>query len=72
VTGVKRDGYGCEISISDLSNVYNRVPSIAPNSTLDYLLASEDDLLRWGFVVDDDTETCNVDSEVGLGSQIIG
>jgi hypothetical protein len=72
VTGVKRDGYGCEISISDLSNVYNRIPSIAPNTTLDYSLSTEDNKLLWGYIVDDSTETADATSEVGLGSQIIG
>lgn len=72
VTGVKRDGYGCEITISDLSNVYNRIPSIAPNTTLDYLTSSEDDILRWGFIVHDDTETPDENSELSLGANIIG
>lgn len=72
VTGVKRDGYGCEITISDLSNVYNRIPSIAPNTTPHYSLSSDDDRLRWGYLLDNSTETPDELSEVGLGSMIIG
>lgn len=72
VTGVSRDGYNCEITVSDLSNIYNRVPSIAPNSSLDYSVSSDDDKLRWGYIVDNSTETANASSEVGLGANIIG
>lgn len=72
VTGVKRDGYGCEITISDLSNVYNRIMSIAPNTTLDYSSSSDDDRIRWCYIVDNETETANTSSEVGLGANIIG
>jgi hypothetical protein len=72
VTGVKRDGYGCEITVSDLSNVYNRVLSIAPNSTLDYSLSSEDNKLLWAYIVDNQTETADPNSETGLGANIIG
>ncbi|WP_206781268.1 hypothetical protein, partial [Escherichia coli] len=33
VSGIKKDGFECEVSLSDLGNIYNRVMSIAPNST---------------------------------------
>lgn len=72
VTGIRIDSYGCEISVSDLSNVYNRIPSIAPNTALDYSAASDDDKLRWGYVLDDDTETADPSSEISLGANIIG
>ena len=72
VSGIKKDGFGCEITVSDLGNIYNRVMSIAPNTTLDYLNSTSDDIMRWGYIVDDDTETPNVSSETGLGSNLIG
>ena len=72
VSGVKKDGFGCEISLSDLGNIFNRVMSIAPNTTLDYLSASDDDRVKWGFIVDNSTETCDITSETGLGSNLIG
>jgi len=28
--------------------------------------------MRWGYIVDDDTETPDVTSETGLGSNLIG
>jgi len=72
VTGVKRDGYNTELSVADLGNIYNRVPSIAPTSTLDYASASDDDKIKWGYIVDADTETADIASEEGLGNYIIG
>jgi hypothetical protein len=72
VSGIKKDGYGCEISLSDLGNIYNRVMCIAPNSTLDYSAASGDDKMKWCFIVDNDTETPDASSEEGLGSYLIG
>jgi len=72
ISGIKKDGLGCEITVSDLGNIYNRVMSIAPNTTLDYLNSSSDDIMRWGYIVDNDTETPDVTSETGLGSNLIG
>jgi hypothetical protein len=72
VSGIKKDGFGCEISLSDLGNIYNRVMSIAPNSTLDYSTASDDDKMKWCFIVDNDTGTPSATSEEGLGSYLIG
>jgi len=72
ITGVRRDGFGCDITVSDLSNIYNRIPSIAPNTTLDYLSSSEDDLIRYGYIVSNTTKTPDESSEQGIGSNIIG
>lgn len=72
VTGVKLGGFSTEVILSDLGNVYNRVPSIAPSSTLDYSSASSDDKIKWGFIVNNDTETADATSEQGLGNYIIG
>jgi hypothetical protein len=72
VTGVKRDGYNTELSVADLGNIYNRVPSIAPSGTLDYANSDADDKIKWGYLLDSDTETADVTSEEGLGNYIIG
>ena len=72
VTGVKRDGFNTELSITDLGNIYNRVPSIAPNSTDIYTNATSDDKIRWGYILDSDTETPDPTSEEGLGNFVIG
>jgi len=72
VSGVKRDGFNCEITVSDLGNIYNRTMSIAPNSTPTYSLSAGDEIIHWGYIVDNSTETPNVTSETGLGSYLIG
>jgi len=72
VTSVKKSEYGVDISVTDLGNIYNRVPSIAPNTTLDYSGSSSDDKVQWGYIVDNDSLTPNALSEENLGCNIIG
>jgi len=72
VTGVKRDGYNTELTITDLGNIYNRVPSIAPSATLNYASSDSNDKIKWGYIVDGDTNTPDITSEEGLGNYIIG
>lgn len=72
ITGVKKDGFNTEISVTDLGNIYNRVPSIAPSATLDYTSSTADDKIKWGYILDSDTESPDVSSEEGLGNYIIG
>lgn len=72
VTGVKKNGYSTDISVSDLGNIYNRVGSIAPSSVLDYATSNPDDKIKYGYIVDNDTLTPDVASEEGLGNFIIG
>lgn len=72
VTGVKRDGFNTELSVIDLGNIYNRVPSIAPNTTSIYTNANADAKIRWGYILDNDVSTPDSASEEGLGNYIIG
>jgi hypothetical protein len=72
VSGIKKGEFGCDISITDLGNIYNRVMAIAPNSTLAYSASSDDDKMKWGYILDSETKTPNVSSEIGLGSYLIG
>lgn len=72
ITGIKKNGYDTDVQFVDLSNVYNRVPAIAPNTTLDYSSGISDDIVRWGYIVDNDTETPDSTSELQLGNNLIG
>ena len=72
ISGVKRDGYGSELTVTDLGNIYNRIPSIAPDETPEYSSSSADDKIRWGYILDNDTLTPDPNSEEGLGNFIIG
>jgi hypothetical protein len=72
ITGIKKGQTETEVQISDLGNIFNRVPSIAPNMASDYLVASLDERARFGYVVDNDTFTPDVSSEDGLSCNLIG
>jgi hypothetical protein len=72
VSGIKKGEFGCDISITDLGNIYNRVMAIAPNSTLAYSASSDDDKMKWGYILDNETKTPDVSTEIGLGSYLIG
>lgn len=72
VTGVKKDEFNTELSVTDLGNIFNRVPSIAPNETEVYTNSDSDDRIRWGYILDNDTLTPDVTSEDALGSGVIG
>jgi hypothetical protein len=72
VTSVKIDGYNTELTLVDLGNIFNRVPSIAPNSTNNFNVGAGDEILKYGFILSNTTETPDESSEIGLGSNIIG
>lgn len=72
VSGFKKNGADTEVDLVDLGNIFNRVPSIAPNTTPAYSLASRDEVVRYGFILDNETLTPNVSSETDLGSMRIG
>ena len=63
--------YDSEIVLNDIGNIFNRVPVIAPNSTQSFDLASEDDKVKYGFILDDDLLIPG-SSEDDLGCCLIG
>lgn len=72
VISTKKSQYESEIVISDLGNIINRVPAIAPNTANSYSTASADEKIRWGYVCDNDLLTPSTTSEENLGNNIIG
>lgn len=72
VISVKRTGSDTQLQLSDIGNVYNRVMSIAPNTTNIYTNSSNEDKIKYGFILSNTMETPDGSSEVGLGSNIIG
>ena len=72
VVGTKKSFSDCEVTVSDLGNVFNRVPAIAPNSANDYSGSSNEENVKWGYILDNQTETPDPTSDVGLGNNIIG
>lgn len=72
ISAIKKDGFGNSVTFNDLGNIFNRVPSIAPNTEADYLLSSDDSRARYGYVVDNMTLTPDPNSEAELGNNLIG
>jgi hypothetical protein len=72
ITGIKRSQYDVEVTLSDLGNVYNRVPSIAPNTAPSYSSATEDEKAQWGYICDNDSLTPDANSEENLLNNVIG
>lgn len=72
VTGVKKNGSDVEVEFTDLGNIYNRTPSIAPNDASDYPSATGEERVKWGYILDNDTLTPDVLSENELGNNLIG
>ena len=72
VTSVKKNGMDTDVEFTDLGNIFNRIPSIAPNTALAYASAERNDIVRWGYLLDNDTLTPDVLSEAEFGNNLIG
>lgn len=72
ISSVKKSQYDVEIVVQDLGNIYNRVPSISPNTASDYSSADQNQKVQYGYVVDNDVLTPDATSEENLGNNIIG
>lgn len=70
VSSVKKSSYDSEITLNDLGNIFNRCPSIAPSATLSFISATDDDKVKFGFILD--STLVPGDSEDDLGSCLIG
>jgi hypothetical protein len=71
INSISKDSENTSIEFNDLGNLFNRVPSICPDSTNDYI-EGESDVAKYGFIVDDLSETADPSSEIGLGTNLIG
>jgi hypothetical protein len=71
INSISKTGDTTSVQINDLGNVFTRVPAIAPDTAADYTAGSED-LDRYGYVLDNDTETPDITSEDELGTILIG
>jgi len=72
ISSVKKSQYEVEITLQDLGNIYNRVPSIAPNTAPDYSGSDNNQKVQYGYVLDNDVLTPDPTSEENLGNNIIG
>ena len=71
ISGVKKSPYGTEIEMNDLGNIFNRCPAIAPDATDNFTNSSEDEKIKFGYILDPDTLIPGIDEE-DLGSGLIG
>lgn len=72
INSITKTETSTQVEINDLSGVFTRVPSIAPTDSVEFLLASESDVTKFGYIVDDNTLTPDNTSEVDLGNNLIG
>jgi len=71
ISSVKKGQFDSEITFTDLG-VFNRVQSVAPNTTSDFSLASQEEKEAWGYICDNTSLTPDASSEENLGSYLIG
>ena len=72
ISGIKKNTFDTEITINDLGNIFNRSMGIAPSDSSIFTLASGDEKIKFGYIVDNETLTPDPSSEEGLGSNLIG
>jgi hypothetical protein len=71
INAISKDGLSVRVSFNDLGNILNRVAAISPDTQNDYALATQSEVVRWGFIVDNDIETPDL-TETNLNSNLIG
>lgn len=72
INSVDKDGDSTSIGFNDMGNIFNRVPAICEDDQDDYLFSDSDDIAKFGFIVDNITETPDPLSETDLGNNLIG
>jgi hypothetical protein len=72
VYGISTDEANATLSVNDFNAMFTRVPAIAPDDAADYGSASASDVAKFGYIVDDITETPNPASDLGLGNNLMG
>ena len=72
VSSISKNGTDCTIEFQDLGGIYNRVPSICPNTQAIFTSSNEDEKIRYGFIVDNNISLPDTSSEEMLGLNLIG
>jgi hypothetical protein len=57
ISKISRNYTGGSIEVTDLGNIFNRSCKITSNTASDYTLASDEDKVKNGYIVDDNTDT---------------
>jgi hypothetical protein len=72
IYGVSTDEANSSISMNDFNAMFTRVPAIAPDDAVDFSSAEDSDIARWGYIVDNDTETPDGATNASLGNNLLG
>lgn len=72
VSSISKNGTDCVIEFQDLGGIYNRVPSICGNSQAIFTSSTEDEKIRYGYIVDNNISLPDTSSEEMLGLNLIG
>lgn len=72
ISSIKKSSYNTEISMNDLGNIFNRCHTLAESATAPFTSATDDEKIKYGFILDPDTLTPDPTSEEDLGSHLIG
>lgn len=72
VYGISTDEANATLLLNDYNAMFTRVPAIAPDDADDYATAIDSDVAKFGYIVDNTTETPDVASDLGLGNNLIG
>lgn len=72
ITSIKKSQTEVDLTFSDMGNIFNRVPAIAPNTANNFSGASDDETVNWGYIVDNNVLTPDPNSERFANCNIIG
>jgi hypothetical protein len=73
INKITKDDFGVDVQFNDMSNIYTRVMCIAPDTTPDFSSTSlEADVVKFGYICDNYTETPDATSESELENNRIG
>lgn len=72
INKISKTGTDASITINDLGNMFNRVGAIADNSSVDFTDADEDEIIKNGYIVDNDTELPDNSSDNEIFTNLIG
>jgi hypothetical protein len=71
INSISKNETETSIVLSDMSNLFNRVPAIAPNTSDDILNSTNQEIAKYGFIVDNNSKTPD-NTEKYTGANLIG
>ena len=72
INKVSNNGSDVTLTINDLGNAFNRVSNISSTTASEFTNATDDEKIKYSYVVDDDILTPDITSDVELYSNLIG